>query len=286
MNISFKRLIVTATAISSLIFLGVLSIQDIQAETVAYEMRNKSQQCAAWANTGEVALSKARRCIISCRINEEMLTDENVQKCREEYSSTQSNVAGLKKPEIVIVKPPSTIDEIVVDMEKATQEYKVAVENAATSASKKQAQNCHDSCARDVKKISRQGASMHRAEAFWVRCTKCQDTEPKQYTYDGSRTLIKNEKTKTTVSSMPDVEGVFVGAIRSRFRVKAEGRNDWATTCLSSARIENYRSEFLKSLKTNDRVRLIGITYDPNRIGKGPLSHCTAKSGMILGSNQ
>lgn len=283
MNISFKQLSVSSTAIFSLIILGVLTIQDIQAETVADEMRNKSQQCAAWANTGEVTLDKARFCIFSCRIEEAMLTDENVQNCRKEYSSTKSNVAGIEKPEKVILKPPGTIDEMVVDMNKAKQEYKLAVEKAATSESKMQAQNCHDSCVRNIKSISRQGTSMHRAEAFWLRCTKCGDTEPKQYTYDGSRTLINNEKTMTTMSSMPDVEGIFVALIKGRLRVRADDYKGWSQICRDLVRVEHY-SEIARKIKRKDRVRITGITYDPESVGKkGQKFHCKAERVIILG---
>lgn len=283
MNISFKRLLLPSSVIFSLIFLSVLSIRDIQAETVADEMRNKSQQCAAWANAGEVEYDKAHFCVFSCRIDGELLTDENVQNCRKEYSSVKNKVAGITEPEIVILKPPGTIDEMVVDMNKAKQEYKVAVENAATSESKMQAQNCHDSCAHDVKRISRQGTSMHRAEAFWLRCTKCGDTEPKQYTYEGSRTLINSEKTKITMSSMPDVEGIYVAYLKGRMRVRVDDNKDWSHICRDLVRVEHY-SEIVRKIKRKDRVRITGITYDPESVGrKGQKYHCKAERVIILG---
>lgn len=282
MNIFFIRLLVPSTVLSSLIFLGVLSIQDIHAETIADEMRNKSQQCAAWANTGEIAYDKAHFCVISCRIDEELLTDENVQNCRNEYSFVKNKVAGITKPEIVILKPPGTIDEMVVDMNKAQQDYKVAIENAATTAFKNKAQNCHDSCARDVKRISRQGTSMHRAEAFWLRCTKCGDTEPKQYTNEGSRTLFTNENTKTTMSSMPDVEGIYVAYLKGRMRVRADDNKDWSHICRDLVRVEHY-SEIARKIKRKDRVRITGITYDPESVGrKGQKYHCKAERVIIL----
>ena len=81
---------------------------------------------------------------------------------------------------------------------------------------------------------------------------------------------------------MPDVEGVFRVAERGVFGVRVEGREDWARYCKGVVKtkdiigFESRRESFAK------RVRVIGITYNPNSVGRAGL--CSAERVIFLGS--
>jgi hypothetical protein len=84
------------------------------------------------------------------------------------------------------------------------------------------------------------------------------------------------------VGEMGDMEGVYLQTTRSGFRVRIEGDKAWQTYCNEAARLETGSDEFSRTVKAYDRVRLIGITYDPTR-AKDPVTRCMAKSAVILG---
>ena len=96
--------------------------------------------------------------------------------------------------------------------------------------------------------------------------------------------VLANEKTMPALSSMPDIEGVYLQTTKSGFRVRAEGREDWKTYCNEAARIKNGKDHLSHNIKPKDRVRITGITYDPNKANK-VVSRCTAKSILIIGSS-
>lgn len=292
MAISIKKILISTALVFSVYFLNVHLIQDIHAASVVEEIRKKGQQCRSWVEAGVFRGDQVSNCLAACERYSyslekypEMLSDLGIQRCNESYSGAKQKHPDFKKPIIPIAKAPDTIEEMIKDMNKATQEYKEKVEKASTSTLKRQAQDCHDACSRGVAMISREGTHLSRAKVRWAGCTRCGEPETVPDEFKTSR-VLSNEKIEPTMSSMPDVEGIFVGGIKGRLRVKVEGRDDWTTTCVASARLKNYRDEFMKNLKAKDRVRLIGITYDPNRVGKGSLSHCIAETGIILGPSQ
>ena len=84
---------------------------------------------------------------------------------------------------------------------------------------------------------------------------------------------------------MPDIEGVFLQATRSGFRVRIEGREDWKIYCNEAARIKNGQDELSRKIKPYDRIRLVGISYNASKANK-PISHCLAESAVILGSSK
>ncbi len=245
-------------------------------------MRKKGQQCAAWVDAGKLRSDRAHMCIAACwRYAEtvtkhpELLTDRSIQSCEENYANTKNQLPGMKKPAIAVTKAPETIDDMVNDMNKATQEWKVKLENASDSTSKRQAQECHDACSRGATRISRAGYRIDRAQKYWANCTWCGDSESR---------VLANEKTKTKFSSMPNIEGEYLQYIRSGFRVRVEGREDWKIYCNEAARIKDGQDEFARKIKPKDRVRFVGITYDAKNANQVK-SHCVAESAIILESN-
>ncbi|MEM7421945.1 MAG: hypothetical protein AAF364_19865 [Pseudomonadota bacterium] len=84
-------------------------------------------------------------------------------------------------------------------------------------------------------------------------------------------------------SSMPDVEGVFVALLKGRMRVRVDDYKDWSHICKDMVRVEHY-SEIARKIKRKDRVRITGISYDPESVGrKGNKFHCEAERVIILG---
>lgn len=94
--------------------------------------------------------------------------------------------------------------------------------------------------------------------------------------------VLTNELPKTTMSSMPDIEGIYLQAMQGRLRVRAEDRDDWNKICRESARVKDPNYELARQLKSYDRIRLIGITYDTSKVGNGLRSPCFAERGIIL----
>lgn len=86
------------------------------------------------------------------------------------------------------------------------------------------------------------------------------------------------------VKVMADIEGIFLQANRSGYRVRVEGRKDWQTYCNEAARLETGSEEFARTVKARDRVRFTGISYDPDRAST-PTTRCMAKSAVILGAS-
>lgn len=80
---------------------------------------------------------------------------------------------------------------------------------------------------------------------------------------------------------LADIEGVYVQTIRGVVRVRAEDRTDWQTYCNEKASLMTGGNKFLQTVKANDRVRLIGISYEPSR-ANGRVKACIAKSAVIL----
>ncbi len=79
---------------------------------------------------------------------------------------------------------------------------------------------------------------------------------------------------------IPDVEGTFQGSTRAMFSVEVEGRDsDWGQICNGSARIRE--TSGLARMPTGTRVRLVDITYDPDRVGE-PMTPCTANRVVLL----
>lgn len=89
----------------------------------------------------------------------------------------------------------------------------------------------------------------------------------------------------TKIHEMADIEGVYLQATRSGFRVRAEGRKDWKTYCNEAARPLSDSKKFARTVKPYDRVRFTGISYQPSR-AKDPVTHCRAKNAVILGPSQ
>lgn len=83
-------------------------------------------------------------------------------------------------------------------------------------------------------------------------------------------------------AKMPDIEGVYLSANRNGFIVRAEDNEDWKIYCNEAARIRNGQKELSRTVKAYDRIRLIGITYDPNK-ANARVTHCIAESALILG---
>ncbi len=80
--------------------------------------------------------------------------------------------------------------------------------------------------------------------------------------------------------TIPDVEGIYRGSSRSIFSVEVEGRDsDWVQICRSSARIREAGG--LARMPAGTRVRLVDITYDPERVGQR-MSPCTASQAVVL----
>jgi len=101
-------------------------------------------------------------------------------------------------------------------------------------------------------------------------------------------------------ATIPDVEGMWMGMLKGRMRVRADDRIDWQQICRDTVRIMAFtyhasdtkeehaqrrldQKTFLKQLKRKDRVRLIGITYNPAQAGKQ--LHCEAQRVEISSSN-
>lgn len=294
MSISIKKLFASTALLFPVYLLGLLLIQDIQAETVAEELRKKGEQCRGWVEAGDLRRDQASNCLAACERygyalekHPEILSDEGVRGCNVAYSRTKNKVPGMEKPKAPAAKAPNTIEDMIKDMNMAAQAWKVIVENASTSELKRQAETCRGSCSSGVKFVSRKGYRIDRAQRYWRGCTEC-----KAYDAHGEIVSVPNTVRQVEpvpekiMSSMPDVEGIFLQAIKGRLRVRSEGRDDWNKTCRESARVKDPNYKLMRNLKANDRVRIIGITYDPSMVGKGPLSHCTAERGIILGPSQ
>ena len=84
-----------------------------------------------------------------------------------------------------------------------------------------------------------------------------------------------------TAPSMPDVEGIFQRAgPRGSFTVRAEGRDaDWMEICRGATRINEPGG--LARRPEGIRIRLVNITYDPERVGQ-QLTPCTAERVELL----
>ena len=79
---------------------------------------------------------------------------------------------------------------------------------------------------------------------------------------------------------IPDVEGTYQGSNRSMFSVEVDGRDsDWGQICNGSARVRDTGG--LARMPTGSRVRLVDITYDPERVG-GRMTPCTANRAVLL----
>lgn len=100
--------------------------------------------------------------------------------------------------------------------------------------------------------------------------------------------------------SMPDVVGVWTGNIKSRVRIRSDSRQDWQKICRGLARVNIFtysgsdtvevqnekarlRDAFYKKIKPKDRVQLVGVTYEPDSVGRGGKRfHCLAERIVIL----
>jgi len=100
--------------------------------------------------------------------------------------------------------------------------------------------------------------------------------------------------------SMPDVVGIWTGNIKNRVRIRADSRQDWHKICRGLARVKiltysgsdtvearnekaRFREVFYKRIKPKSRVRLIGVTYEPDSVGRGGKKfHCQAENIAIL----
>ena len=96
------------------------------------------------------------------------------------------------------------------------------------------------------------------------------------------RTRSTAAATLPETKPMADIEGIYLQGRRSGYRVRAEGRDDWLKYCNEAARLETGSDEFSRAVKPYDRVRFVGITYDPALAGK-PSTRCMAKRAIILG---
>ena len=94
-------------------------------------------------------------------------------------------------------------------------------------------------------------------------------------------TLFDAAESALTAPSMPDVEGTFDRAgARGIYTVRADGRDsDWVEICHGAARIKDPGG--LARQPPGIRVRLVNITYDPERVGQ-QLTPCTADGVDIL----
>ncbi len=121
---------------------------------------------------------------------------------------------------------------------------------------------------------------MNRAQVYWASCTRCGDSESLQDEFKHSRVPTK-EETKTTMTLMSDIEGVYLQTTKSGFRVR--GCEDWKTYCNQVTRLKNNKGGFSRKIKSNDHVHLVGITYDASKANK-VVSHCIAENAVILDS--
>jgi hypothetical protein len=89
---------------------------------------------------------------------------------------------------------------------------------------------------------------------------------------------------QAAVASMPDVEGEFRKIRRGALSVRVEGREDWARYCKGVVRTKDGNNFGFGSRRESDvkRVRVIGITYNPNSVGR--LGSCYADRVIFLGS--
>ncbi|MDJ0908637.1 MAG: hypothetical protein QNI99_05565 [Woeseiaceae bacterium] len=93
---------------------------------------------------------------------------------------------------------------------------------------------------------------------------------------DPCNSLVDAAEAAQTAPSIPDVEGEFRGAgARGSYAILAEGRDsDWMEICGGATRIKEARG--LGRREPGGRVRLVNITYDPERVGQ-LLTPCTAE---------
>jgi len=113
-------------------------------------------------------------------------------------------------------------------------------------------------------------------------------------TFSRTKNKVLGEKSKTssskitkpTLSSMPDVEGIYMQAMQGKLRVQVEGRDDWDTICNGFIRINDRKGDYARKLKGRDRVHLIGITYNPAESSGRPRGICSAERIEILGKSQ
>ena len=94
-------------------------------------------------------------------------------------------------------------------------------------------------------------------------------------------TVFNAAEATPTAPSIPDVEGTFrPGGSRGSFAVSAEGRDaDWMEICGGATRIKEPGG--LARRPEGIRIRLVNITYDPERVGQ-LLTPCTAERVEFL----
>ena len=297
MTRSIKQLFIVTASIYSVYFLYLSLAQEVQADTGA-ELRNRGQQCRGWVEAGDLRRDQASNCLAACERygnsvekHPEILSDEGVRSCNEAYSWTKRKVAGMQKPKEPTAQAPDNFEEMTEEANKAIKEWKLIVDNATASELKRQAEVCHGACERSVTFISREKHrnNIKRAQTYWRSCTECKAYDAHANIVSVSKTISQVEpspdKAKTTMSSMPDVEGVYLQAMQGRLRVRAESRDDWNTICVGFARIKDRNDDYARKLKGHDRVRLIGITYNPDE-ASGPRGKCSAERIVILGPSQ
>ncbi len=295
MSISIKKIVVSTALVSTVLFLNLSLTQELHADT-GVELREKGKQCRAWVDAGNLIHGQASNCLAACERyghavekHPEILSDAGVQGCNESYSLAKNKVLGTKKPASSITQAPDTIEGIIEDLNKATNEWKAKTENAATPIIKKQAEACYSTCDSAGKRITNKATSMRRAQGYWRQCAACKtDSTPKNTKpSENKKTLTSSspQKTQARLSSMPDVEGIYLQAMQGRLLVRAEGRDDWNTICVEFARIKDRNSNYARKLKGRDRVRLIGITYNPDE-PSGPRGTCSAERIVILEPSQ
>ncbi|MGH1456972.1 MAG: hypothetical protein ACRBDI_09345 [Alphaproteobacteria bacterium] len=263
-------------------------VQNAQANTAA-EILEKGKQCKSWEATGELSLRDSKGCIINCfrygmslQSHPEILSELGIKRCNDAYASVKSQTANTTSQKIeTMPKPPSTLKDIVADLNAATGYWGDIMANKNINAiNKNQSEQCYNTCDQGVNAIkTKANIGMKYARRYWMNCTSCKAKD-----VEGNELApVFKKKAEDKSYTMPDIEGMYLQTTRSGFRVRVEGREEWKTYCNEAARVENGGDEFSRTVKPYDRIRISGITYDPNKANK-PVSRCMAKSITILGS--
>ena len=296
MTILSRQLFISSALVFSASFLNVLFIQNANAESVIDDIQNKGQQCRSWVQAGDLRRDQVSNCLGACesygyslKKHPEILSEAGIQGCNNSYSMAKNKMHGTGKPASSITQAPDTIESIIEDLKKASNEWKIEAEKATTPTAKKQAEACYSTCDIAGKRIASKATSIHRAQGYWSQCAECKtdSTTINTKLNQNKKTLASSspQNTKSTTSSIPDVEGVYLQAMQGRLRVRAEGRDDWNTICVEFARIKDRSSDYARKLKGHDHVRLIGITFNPDE-PSGPRGTCSAERIVILGPSQ
>lgn len=142
---------------------------------------------------------------------------------------------------------------------------------------------CISSCdsVNAIKKSNTKKAALKQCENAHAKVIKHNITSTPEQGQRQDRSPRATKKTPQRSEEMADIEGVYLQTTRSGFRVRAEGRKGWQTYCNEAARLVTQSDEFSRTVKAYDRVRLTGISYNPDR-AKAPVTRCMAKSAVIL----